>query len=484
MVTTIRCPTCGTLSNQGVNFCPKCDTFLPWTDVVARPRPTAAIELSVAATKVAMNAGEEATVDLTIRNTGRNVDRVDFDIEGGSNEWTVVEPGTVNLLPDETAVVRLIVRPPRNSMVPAGTHLLVIHARSTIDPSVDADQRVTVEIAPFDDLRIRMTPPTSRGTTQAIHRVVVENAGNHPVSVSLFGRDRDGAGDLSVTLDQQVLQLEGGAGAAVTATVRPARPIKDGAARPLPFQVVAQAAGHAETVLDGVMIHEPEPAPEPAPQPQPKVQAPPEPPARLIPPVAELRRPRRWWPIVLALLLALGAAGAAAAAKFAPDLLDNDGGGGQQGQQGQEQQQGGDEQQQGGDEQQGGEEQGGEEQGGEQPAELPDFTLTALQCALVPEAGELRFVVQAANQGAPFGDAVTVSATAGDLQGATDITIDQVGTGEFGVPIDAELLGTAIEFTIAVDPGDAVEEADEGNNAGTVTINLPAEVDQPVNLCG
>jgi subtilase family serine protease len=52
------------------------------------------------------------------------------------------------------------------------------------------------------------------------------------------------------------------------------------------------------------------------------------------------------------------------------------------------------------------------------------------------------------------------------------------------VPIDAELLGTAIEFTIAVDPGDAVEEADEGNNAGTVTINLPAEVDQPVNLCG
>jgi hypothetical protein len=480
MVTTIRCPTCGTLSNQGVNFCPKCDTFLPWTDVVARPRPTAAIELSVAATKVAMNAGEEATVDLTIRNTGRNVDRVDFDIEGASGDWTVVEPGTVNLLPDESAVVRLMVRPPRNSMVPAGTHLLVIHARSTIDPSVDSDQRVTVAIAPFDDLRVRMTPPTSRGTTEGVHRVVVENGGNHPVSVSLFGRDRDGAGDLSVAIEPQVLHLEGGAGAAATATVRPARPLTDGAARPLPFQVVAQAAGQAETVLDAVMIHEPKP--EPPPKPQPQVQAPPEPPARLLPPVADLRRPRRWWPVVLALVLALGAAGAVAAAKFGPELLDNGGGEQGQGQQGQEQQE--EQQQQGGEEPADEEQQDEQQQGGDEPVALPDFLPTAAQCILVPDTGELRFAVEAANQGAPFGDAVTVSASAGDLQGATDITIDQVGSGEFGIPIDAELLGSTIEFEIAVDPGQAVDEADEGNNSGNVTITLPPEADQPVEVCG
>jgi hypothetical protein len=482
MVTTIRCPTCGTLSNQGVNFCPNCDTFLPWTDVVARPRPTAAIELSVAATRAAMNAGEEATVDLTIRNTGRNVDRVDFDIEGIHGGWSVVEPGTVNLLPDESAVARLMVRPPRDASVPAGTHLLVIHARSTIDPSVDAEQRVTVEVAPFDDLRVRMTPPTSRGTTEAVYRVVVENAGNHPVSVTLDGRDRDGAGDLSVTVDPSVVHLQGGAGSAATATVRPARPITDGAARPRPFQLVAQADGHAETVLDGVMIHEPVPAPAPKPQ----VQAPPEPPPRLLPPVGELRRPRRWWPIVLALLLALGAAGAAAAAKFAPDLLDN-GGGGQQGQapQGVEQQPGGEQSQDGKQQPAGEQSQAGEHQpAGEQPASLPDFTLTALQCALVPEAGELRFAVQVANQGGAFGDAVTVSATAGDRRGATDISIDGVGTGEFVVPIDAELLGTTIDFTIAVDPGNDVEEAAEGNNVGDVTINLPPTADQPVSLCG
>jgi hypothetical protein len=478
MVTTIRCPTCGTLSNQGVDFCPQCDTFLPWTDVVARPRPTAAIELSVAATRVAMSAGEEATVDLTIRNTGRNVDRVDFDIEGIHGGWSVVEPGTVNLLPDESAVARLMVRPPRDATVPAGTHLLVIHARSTIESSVDAEQRVTVEVAAFDDLRMRMTPPTSRGTTEALYRVIVENAGNHPVSVTLDGRDRDGAGDLSVTIDPSIVHLQGGAGAAATVTARPARPITDDAARPRPFQVVAQADGHTETVLDGVMIHEPAPAPKPAPH----VQTPLEPAARLLPPVAELRRPRRWWPIVLALFLALGAAGAVAAAKFAPDLLDN-GAGGQQGQEQRGEQPEGIEQPQG--QEQGVEqEEGGAEQGGEQPAPLPDFTLTALQCALVPEAGELRFAVQVANQGAPFGDAVTVSASAGDRRGATDISIEEVGTGEFGVPINAELLGTAIEFTIAVDPGNDVEEADEGNNVGDVTINLPPAADQPVSLCG
>jgi hypothetical protein len=467
MVTTIRCPTCGTLNNQGVDFCPKCDTFLPWTDVVARPRPTAAIELSVAATKVAMNAGEEATVDLTIRNTGRNVDRVDFDIEGIHGGWSVVEPGTVNLLPDESAVARLMVRPPRDATVPAGTHLLVIHAHSTIDASVDAEQRVTVEVAPFDELRVRMTPPTSRGTTEALYRVVVENAGNHPVSVTLDGRDRDGAGDLSVTIDPAVVHLEGGAGAAATATVRPARPITDGAARPRPFQVVAQTDGHAETVLDGVMIHEPRPAPEP--KPEPKAQ-PPVPPTPTMPLMPAVPRRRRRWPVVLVALLALGAAGTAAAVEFGPRLLDRA-------------------------------EEAGADAGVddvvddvappvEPPADddggvaLPELTPVAVQCALDPEAGELRFAVQVANQGAPIGDAVTVSATAGDLQGATEITIDGTGTGEFGVPIDAQLLGTALDFTIAVDPDNAVEEADEGNNAGVVTINLPPAVDQPVNLCG
>ena len=105
---------------------------------------------------------------MHIRNTGRNVDRVDLDIEGVADGWTVVEPGTMSLLPGAGTVARLVLRPPRNASVPAGQHLLELHARSSIEPGVDAEQRVSVNVAPFDDVRVRMTPPTSRGTTQGL----------------------------------------------------------------------------------------------------------------------------------------------------------------------------------------------------------------------------------------------------------------------------------------------------------------------------
>lgn len=454
MVTTIRCPKCGTLSDEGVDFCPNCDTFLPWTDATARSRPSAGIELAVSATQLAVTPGGEASLELMIRNSGRNVDRVSVDIEGVADGWTVVEPGTMSLLPDAGGLARLVVRPPRDARIPAGRHLLELHARSAIDPTVDVEQRVSVEVAPFDDLRVRMTPPTSRGTSEAFHRVVVENGGNHPVTVALHGRDREGAGEVSVTLEPSVVQLDGGASAAVTAVVRPSRPLADGPARPRPFLVVAQAAGHGETILDGVMIQEPAPA------------APPVPPAA---PVAVMAAPRkrRRWPIVVALIVLLaGLAGtaitlaprdaddaappAAGPEATAPAVVEQE----------------------------------------EPPvqddevAALPDLSIAAVQCALVPEAGELRFAVQIANGGAAVEGPVTISAVAGDLQGSTEVAVDGLATGVFGVPVDDELLGTELEFTIAIDPGEAVEETDEGNNAGVVTIILPPAAAEPVSLCG
>ena len=102
----------------------------------------------------------------------------------------------------------------------------------------------------------------------------------------------------------------------------------------------------------------------------------------------------------------------------------------------------------------------------------------------MPAAGELRFAVQVSNQGTASDEPVTVSAVAGDLQGSTEVVVDGLATGVFGVPVDATLLGEALEFTIAIDPGEAVEEADEANNAGVITVTLPPAADQPVRLCG
>jgi hypothetical protein len=263
-----------------------------------------------------------------------------------------------------------------------------------------------------------------------------------------------------------VVELAAGESAAAVATVSAVRPIREGPARPRPFVVVAQA-GPIETVLDGVMIQEPEPAPAPAPAPQPIVERP-APPVVQTPVIARPRRRRRW-PKVLAVLVVLaGLAGAAVA--LLPELRDQL-----------------------------------NKVRGAAPAPatparraatppppntkppaaaLPDLSIAAVQCALVPADAKLRFAVQVANRGAPLGDPVTVSAEAGDLKGSTDVAVNGLGTGVFDVPVDDGSLGTAVKFTIAVDPGNAVKEADEGNNAGTITITLPAAADKPVSLCG
>jgi hypothetical protein len=465
MVTTIRCPNCGTLSNEGVDFCPVCDTFLPWTEVAAQQVPTAAIELAVPVTHLDVEPGGEASLELKVRNTGRNVDRVDFDVVGATDGWTVVEPGSISLLPGAGAVARLVVRPPRDASVPAGQHLLELHARSAIDATLDVEQRISVDVAPFDDVRIRMTPPTSRGTTSALHRVVVENTGNHPVTVTLDGRDRDGAGDVAVSIEPSVIELPGGDTVAATATVTPGRRLVDGPAIPRPFVIVAHADG-VETTLDGVMLQEPVPPAPPAP-------APPAPPVAAPVPTAPVPRRRRRWPLVLLVLAAIaGLVGAAVALVPVDELFDQAGGGDGQDVQADAPPP---------------EAPPAAEPAPEQDDEavaLPELTIVAVECALVPEAGEVRFAVQVANRGGELGDPVTITAVAGDRAGSTEVVVDGLATGVFGVPISADDLGTELTFTIAIDPDDAVEEADEGNNAGDITITLPPAADQPVSLCG
>lgn len=465
MVTTIRCPQCGTSSNEGVDFCPVCDTFLPWTEAEARPVPTAALELAVRETHLEVVPGEEASLDLKVRNTGRTVDRVDFEVAGASGDWTVVEPGSISLLPGAGAAARLVVRPPRDAGVPAGQHVIELRACSAVDASVVAEQRVSVDVAAFDDLRLRMTPPTSRGTTSGLHRVVVENAGNHPVTVSLHGRDREGAGEVAVTLEPPVVELAGGGHAAVTATVVPRHPLQEGPARPLPFVVVAQA-DTGETTLEGVMLQEPQPAPVVPPPPEPAV-ATPEP----------LPRRRRRWPwVLLVLALLAGIAGAVLAVAPIDDLVDRT--------RGDERDEVGDDAPPaGGDELAGDALAGDDGAGDEEAAVLPDLTITAVQCALVPASAELRFAVQVANRGGAFGEPVTVLAVAGDLAGSTQVVVDGLATGVLAVPVVADLLGSDVQFEIAIDPDQVVEEADEGNNAGVVTITLPPAADAPVSLC-
>jgi len=111
---------------------------------------TTGLELSTATATMAVAAGGEATLRLTLHNRHPHVDRVWIDVDGAPPAWSVVRPDSLCLPPRSAGIAWLVVRPPAGS--PARTTLdLTIRVASAIDATVALERTVTVRVIPADD---------------------------------------------------------------------------------------------------------------------------------------------------------------------------------------------------------------------------------------------------------------------------------------------------------------------------------------------
>ena len=69
----------------------------------------------------AVEPGQEAAVDVRVRNTGTVVDEFTLEVLGDSAGWATVEPSVVSLFPGAEGTARIVFRPPRQSSTPAGS---------------------------------------------------------------------------------------------------------------------------------------------------------------------------------------------------------------------------------------------------------------------------------------------------------------------------------------------------------------------------
>ncbi|QHY98728.1 hypothetical protein SSPS47_26835 [Streptomyces sp. S4.7] len=204
---------------------------------------------------VAAAPGEETALPLQVLNSGRTVEEYRFEVVGACAAWSAVEPSVLSLYPGDSGTVSLVLRPPRDSTVPAGETTFGVRVVPTSEESGTVVPEGRVTVLPFTETTAELVPRSSHGSRSGQHRLAVDNRGNTPVTVKLGAQP--GTELARVVFAVPELRIEPDRAEFGKLRVRPAKRMWRGTPVTHPFQVFAtpQAAEDQEplepVLLDG-----------------------------------------------------------------------------------------------------------------------------------------------------------------------------------------------------------------------------------------
>lgn len=209
---------------------------------------------SLASRQLSVTPGQAVEAKVLVRNNGTLVDQFTLDIVGDSREWTEVEPRVMNLMPgaDGEATVRF--SPPRNSSVPAGQVPFGVRVLSREDAANSSVAEGVVDVEPFMDLQLELSPKTSKCRTKAVHEVVVDNSGNYPIAVEVITNDPEE--QLQLQLDHSSLVVQPGTSAFLKLKAKPHDRFLRGQDKRLPFGVTATSGDLPPVNADGTVVQQ------------------------------------------------------------------------------------------------------------------------------------------------------------------------------------------------------------------------------------
>ncbi|MFC9603428.1 hypothetical protein ACFTTN_08185 [Streptomyces niveus] len=186
---------------------------------------------------VAAAPGEETALPLQVLNSGRTVEEYRFEVVGACAAWSAVEPSVLSLYPGDSGTVSLMLRPPRDSTVPAGETPFGIRVVPTSEESTTVVPEGRVTVLPFTETTAELVPRSSHGSWSGQHRLAVDNRGNTPVTVRLGAQP--GTELARVVFAVPELRIEPGRAEFGKLRVRPAKRMWRGTPVTHPFQVFA-----------------------------------------------------------------------------------------------------------------------------------------------------------------------------------------------------------------------------------------------------
>ncbi|MFE3248631.1 hypothetical protein [Streptomyces sp. NPDC059209] len=186
---------------------------------------------------VTAEPGEETALALQVLNSGRTVEEYRFEVVGACAAWSAVEPSVLSLYPGDSGTVSLMLRPPRDSTVPAGETPFGIRVVPTSEESGTVVPEGRVTVLPFTETTAELVPRSSHGSRSGRHRLAVDNRGNTPVTVRLGAQP--GTELARVVFAAPELRIEPGRAEFGKLRVRPAKRMWRGTPVTHPFQLFA-----------------------------------------------------------------------------------------------------------------------------------------------------------------------------------------------------------------------------------------------------
>ncbi len=209
---------------------------------------------SLASRQLSVTPGQAVEAKVLVRNNGTLVDQFSLDIVGDTREWVEVEPRVMNLMPGQDGEATVVFSPPRNSSVLAGQLPFGVRVLSREDPQNSSVAEGVVDVEPFTDLQVELSPKSSRCRSKAVHEVVVDNSGNYPVGVEVITNDPEE--QLKLTLDHSSLLVQPGTSAFLKLKAKPYDRFLRGPDKRLPFQVTAVSGDLPPINTDGTVVQQ------------------------------------------------------------------------------------------------------------------------------------------------------------------------------------------------------------------------------------
>lgn len=165
--------------------------------------------------------GSEATVAITVRNTGDIVEEYHLQTTGDPGQWAAIEPQTLRIYPGTTGTAQLTFTPPRSSEAQAGPQPYAVK----VTPRENRENTFAIEgilrVAEFADLRAELLPPQTRGWHRGRVKLAVDNYSNIATSAAVSTTSTNT--NLQVDIRTPALRLQPGRAQFAKFTVRPGR---------------------------------------------------------------------------------------------------------------------------------------------------------------------------------------------------------------------------------------------------------------------
>lgn len=223
--------------------------------------PPMSLTASLDDSSVTAAPGEETALPLRILNSGSTVEEYRFEVVGACAAWSTVEPATLSLYPGDSQTVSLVLRPPRDSTVPAGETPFGIRVVPTSEQGDTVVPEGWVTVLPFTETTAELVPRSSHGAWRGRHQFAVDNRGNAPLTVRLGAQS--GTERARVSFAADTLVIAPGRAEFGKVRIRPAKRVWRGIPVTHPFQLVATpevAEGEAPVapvLVDGSYQQEP-----------------------------------------------------------------------------------------------------------------------------------------------------------------------------------------------------------------------------------